>query len=106
MDCFVLPNDETSGEFVHMKLKKVLEFRKIVEPGLFVSLDNLLDRAASGAEIPRKNLGMVIGRLKNKERKFCYLKALDEYPRESPEAEIWALVNLLFEKRLKQCATK
>jgi hypothetical protein len=100
MDCFVLPNDEINGELVHYNLKKVLDFRKIMEPGLFVALDGLLDCAQ--LEAKSKNVKMVLGRLKDEKKTYYYLKALAEYLPNSPEAKIWTLINSIFKKRLEE----
>jgi hypothetical protein len=100
MDCFVLPNDKTNGELVHYDLKKALDFRGIVESGLFAALDNLLDQIQFG--VKSSTTKMVIGRLKDEKKTHYYLQALDEYSPNSPEAKIWTLIDSIFKKRLEE----
>jgi hypothetical protein len=100
MDCFVLPSDETNGEFVHYKPNYALDFRGITEPGLFVALDNLLEHIQP--EIEEPTIKMVIERLKDHKRTHWSFRSAEEYPADSPEVEIWALVKSFFEKRLQE----
>lgn len=101
LDCFVLPDDNTSGELVHFHPNQIREFNQIKEPGLFDALEKLLDQIAVGNETPKKDVRLVLGRLKDDKKTYYSLRSLDDYPVGSPEAEIWELINAVHEKRLK-----
>ncbi len=100
MDCFVLPNDEINGEFVHYKPNYALDFRGKIEPGIFATLDNLLEHIQP--EIEEPTVKMVIGRLKDNKRTYWSFRSAQEYPVDSPEVEVWNLVKSVFEKRLQE----
>lgn len=101
LDCFIWPDDMTSGELVHFKLKKIQPFRGEVEPGLFATLNNLLDRIPSGSETPKAEVRLVVGRFREGTELHYSLRAAEKYPQEAPETEIWKLIDAIYEKRLK-----
>ena len=101
LDCIVLQSDETHGELVHFRPNNVKDFRGGGPVGIYLALDALLDRIASGAEVPRADVRLTLARFKNETRAYFSLRALDEYPPRSPETEIWMLINALYEKALK-----
>jgi hypothetical protein len=102
MDCFVLLNDETNGELVDHNVKIALDFRGKTEPGLFKALDGLLEHIPQDIEEPKKAVKMLIGRLKDDKKMYWSFRSAEEYPSDSPEAKVFALVNTVFEKRLKE----
>jgi hypothetical protein len=101
LDCFILPDDKINGELVHFKLKKIQPFRGEVEPGLFATLTNLIDRVPSRSETAKTEARLVIGRMKEGTELHYFLRAAEKYPQEAPETEIWKLVDAIYEKRLK-----
>jgi hypothetical protein len=100
MDCYVLPNGKTNGELINYDLKKAVDFREKSEPDLFVALDSLLNGVKSKTRSPTTQ--MVLGRLREGKKTHYYLNALDAYSQQVPEAKIWALVNEVFRKWLKE----
>jgi len=100
MDCFVFPNDETNGELIHYNQKKAVDFRGVIETGLFTTLDSLLDRIQTGTK--SSTTKMVIGRLKDEKKIFFNLEAFETYLPNTTEAEIWRLINSIYQKRLKE----
>ena len=105
MDCFVVPTDETNGELVHHDPNLIRSFRDRIEPGLFAALEGLLDRIVP-EDIPKTELRMVIGRLKDEARSYFHFAAADRYSPEVPEAEVWTLVDAVFKRRLQESVTK
>lgn len=100
-DCFVLPSDETNGELVHRRPNTVKDFRGTVEPGIYSALDDLLDRISSGSDIPREEVRLTLATLRNQTRTYHSLRAFDDYPPNSPEREIWKLIDALYDKALE-----
>lgn len=101
MDCIVLPDDEMNGELIQYELKKTVDFRGESRDGLYAALDDLLDRVAEADDIPRDQVRLVIGRLKNEQRTHYSLKASGQYFPSSPESDIWNLVDSVFEERME-----
>jgi len=101
LDCFVLPTDETNGELVHFKLNRIHSFREETEPGLFALLDGLLDRIGTEQDAPKDKVRMVIGRKKDNKENSYSLQASEEYSPSSPSAEIWGVINSVYEKKVK-----
>ena len=101
-DCIMSPTDRTDGELIHYHPNRAKDFRNVTESGLYAALDNLLDRVAPGQNMPKENVRLAIERLKDGKRTYYWLSASDGYSLRSPEAEIWKLVNTLYEKRLKE----
>lgn len=104
LDCTVLPTDETNGELVHYANKKLVQFVGETEPGLFSQLSNLLDRIIAGEDTPKESIRLVLGRLKEDKRTYYSLCGADAYPPDSPEAEIWKLINAIYDKRMRRSA--
>lgn len=103
MDCFVLPSDKTSGELLQHKPNQALDFRDKVEPGLFAALDELLARMPPDASIPEGEERMVIGRRRDEKTVHYYrFSGCDNYTATSPAVRIWALVDMVFQKRLRE----
>jgi hypothetical protein len=102
MDCFVVPSNETNGELVHFDPNLILDFRDKIEPGFFWALDDLLARIVPEADVPKADLRMVIGRLRDETRACFYFAAPDKYPTTAPEAEVWTLVDTVFMRRLME----
>jgi hypothetical protein len=73
-----------------------------VESGLFASLDALLDRIVPEADIPRADIRMTIGRLKEEVRSYFHFASAARYMPTVPEAEVWSLVDAVFKKRLHE----
>jgi hypothetical protein len=80
-------------------------FRERIEPGLFTALEGLLDRIVPDADIPKAEIRMVIGRLKDEARSYFHFAAADRYSPEVPEAEVWTLVEAVFKRRLQESVT-
>ena len=102
MHCIVLPSDETNGELVHHNPNQILNFRDKVEAGLFAALDGLLDRIVTEADIPKADIRMVIGRLKDETRSYFRFAAADRYLPTAAETEVWTLVDAVFRRRLQE----
>ena len=103
MDCFVLPNDEASGELVHFGPNQCRDFRSELEPGFFAALDGLLSRLTPSAERTTSETKMVIGRLRDTDTQFFKFVSAANYTARSQESEIWSLVDAFYRKRL-QCS--
>ncbi len=102
MDCFVIPSDEHSGELVHFAPNQALDFRGKIEPGLFEALYGLLGGIAPEADVPKTEIRMVVGRLKDEKWSYYNFAARDSYQPPAPEAEIWRLIDAVFRKRLHE----
>lgn len=102
MDLFALSDGRTFGELVHYTRRDIYDWVDKVEPGLFVALDDLLDRIVPEAAIPDEEKRMAIGRLRDEKRAFYYFAAAHKYPSAFPEGEIWSLVDTVFRKRLAE----
>lgn len=105
MDCFVVPSDVTSGELVHFSPNMIRSFRDRIEPGFFTALQGLLDRIVPDADIPKAELRMVIGTLRDEARCYFHFAAADRYSPGVPEAEVWTLVDAVFKRRLQESVT-
>jgi len=89
-----------NGELIHYGSKKAVDFREEFQTGLFAALDRLLDNLTDPGKMPRDQVRLVLGRLKDGQRNHYSLKALDEYCGTSPEAKIWELVDGVFRDRM------
>lgn len=105
MDCFVVPSDVTSGELVHFSPNMIRSFRDRIEPGLFTALEGLLAHIVPNADIPKADLRMVIGRLKDEATSYFHFAAADRYSPGVPEAKVWTLVEAVFKRRLQESVT-
>jgi hypothetical protein len=101
LDCFIWPDDMTSGELVHFKLKKLQAFKDEKEPGLFAVLDNLINHIPFGSETPKTEVRLVVGRSREGTEVHYFLRAAESYPQEAPENKIWKMVDAIYAKRLK-----
>ena len=97
-----MPSDETNGELVHHNPNEILDFRDKVEAGVFAAMDGLLDRIVPEADIPKADIRMVIGRLKDETRSHFRFAAADRYLPTAAETEVWTLVDAVFRKRLQE----
>jgi hypothetical protein len=104
LDCIVLPSDETNGELVHHHPNIVKDFRNKVEPGLYLALKNLIDRLSVGAAIPKTDIRLTLAKFEHEKRTYFSLMAPNYYPPRSPEADVWRLIDVIYEKRKGEVA--
>ncbi len=100
LDCIVLPNDEMNGELVDYRTRKAVDFRELFKSGLYAALDGLLDRVVVSEQIPREQVRLVIGRLRDEGRQHFSFGPPGQYEPSSTEMQIWALVDEVYQERI------